>query len=74
MTGRTALPALPPGPCRVPNGEGASVQQFLAHGRSVAPKPSDFHFERVGDASGISIATKRSSAPFGSLGRQFMLI
>jgi len=41
---------------------------------STAAKPPDFHFERVGDASGISIATECSSAPFGSLSRQSMLI
>jgi hypothetical protein len=44
----------------------------VIHGRSAAAKPSDFHFERVGDAAGISIATECASAPFGSLDRQSM--
>jgi len=46
----------------------------VVHGRGIAAKPSDFHFERVGDASGVSITTECPSAPFGSLGRQSVLI
>lgn len=73
MAAWTALPTLPPGPCSGPNSERAGVE-FVIDGRSAAAEPSDFYFERMRDASGISITTERSSAPFGSLDRQSMLI